>query len=578
MDIALRKDLIEIQELIANPPAPRQAPDNRHDHNRNHDYHQHLNGERGGANHNDADDTAARDDNSDCARNHRTRRNKLYRHHYLYQLDDHRTGVASHRRHHNRTATASNLMTASRSHQHLYPANHQHQHQHQLVAAQSTGLRKPALMRKLASSSRPMVIGSSQPVLDAASMGPKGSVSSSRLLQLRVNNLVGCESPDQCNRRPPHHLSSVVSSCGEDDPDEDIDNDDRPSVLTARRRRRVLLSGSGSRLRSNRARRTRRHRHTLGGGITEVAVDVPDTPPPARARVADEHDTHTKPNALVKRGNKAELMLSSRQQRRTRTQTIGGSDLQLVLSGANDLGTKQQKSGFFGRLMAATPSPNLTVTSRARPSSAAAMTSLAAANASHQWQEDLLGPVDEVLDKQDRKQVANGKKAIEKTVIGNKQTKREKQRDDSPEQTSPTDQAHQAPVAAVRSIKPKVSRPSLLIRRPIFSKSLSLLKLRNMMQQKCSPAASSGASCSTVIAENKASDDTCGTSPVAGNGSSGGGRRAERALRAAVSDEMRAPNGNRLLVTRPMAALDDDTQLYAIPRKAKVSLAEHNII
>lgn len=57
-----------------------------------------------------------------------------------------------------------------------------------------------------------------------------------------------------------------------------------------------------------------------------------------------------------------------------------------------------------------------------------------------------------------------------------------------------------------------------------------------------------------------------------------GGRRQERLMALKGSPEEAkqvAPNGSRLVRTRPLAALDDDTQLYAIPKKItlKVSCA-----
>lgn len=51
------------------------------------------------------------------------------------------------------------------------------------------------------------------------------------------------------------------------------------------------------------------------------------------------------------------------------------------------------------------------------------------------------------------------------------------------------------------------------------------------------------------------------------------GRRQERLERSGGAP-IRAPNGTPLLSTRPLAALNDDTQLYAIPKKSKVSLVK----
>ena len=48
--------------------------------------------------------------------------------------------------------------------------------------------------------------------------------------------------------------------------------------------------------------------------------------------------------------------------------------------------------------------------------------------------------------------------------------------------------------------------------------------------------------------------------------------RLERELQQTEDGQMRAPNGIKLLATKPLAPLDDDTQLYAIPKKSsKVS-------
>lgn len=49
------------------------------------------------------------------------------------------------------------------------------------------------------------------------------------------------------------------------------------------------------------------------------------------------------------------------------------------------------------------------------------------------------------------------------------------------------------------------------------------------------------------------------------------GRRQERLERCSGVGAAKAPNGTPLLVTRPLAALNDDSQLYAIPKKSKVS-------
>lgn len=49
------------------------------------------------------------------------------------------------------------------------------------------------------------------------------------------------------------------------------------------------------------------------------------------------------------------------------------------------------------------------------------------------------------------------------------------------------------------------------------------------------------------------------------------GRRQERIERLEQSSSVRAPNGSQLMRTRPLASLNDETQLYAIPKKSKVS-------
>lgn len=51
------------------------------------------------------------------------------------------------------------------------------------------------------------------------------------------------------------------------------------------------------------------------------------------------------------------------------------------------------------------------------------------------------------------------------------------------------------------------------------------------------------------------------------------GRRQERMDRLENSGALRAPNGSQLIRTRPLASLTDDTQLYAVPKKTKVSVS-----
>lgn len=51
------------------------------------------------------------------------------------------------------------------------------------------------------------------------------------------------------------------------------------------------------------------------------------------------------------------------------------------------------------------------------------------------------------------------------------------------------------------------------------------------------------------------------------------GRRQERIERLEHSCVLLAPNGNQLVRARPLASLTDDTQLYAIPKKTKVSVS-----
>lgn len=84
-----------------------------------------------------------------------------------------------------------------------------------------------------------------------------------------------------------------------------------------------------------------------------------------------------------------------------------------------------------------------------------------------------------------------------------------------------------------------------------------------------SKSANEDASANTTMAATRlnAAADRQQQRPVAA------GRRQERLERSGeVAPLPRAPNGTPLLATRPLAALDDDTQLYAIPKKPKVSV------
>jgi len=123
---------------------------------------------------------------------------------------------------------------------------------------------------------------------------------------------------------------------------------------------------------------------------------------------------------------------------------------------------------------------------------------------------------------------------------------------------------------------------------------LSLLQLHNLMRRKSSAAAErkseSGSAPSWRDEEPEGAKDRLGTSAgqtavdaeeqqPAGKTAAAGGRRMERHLKEEQGEPsvllMRAPNGAKLLHTRPLAALDDTSQLYAIPRKSfsKVSRA-----
>lgn len=118
-----------------------------------------------------------------------------------------------------------------------------------------------------------------------------------------------------------------------------------------------------------------------------------------------------------------------------------------------------------------------------------------------------------------------------------------------------------------------------LVRRPQLAVGrLSLLQMRNLVQRRAAterrpataeaerPAAATGV---VVAVETQPAEE--GPRQQVGGAAPTGGRRQERLERLERQVSV-APNGNKLRLARPMAPLDDETQLYAIPKKSsKVS-------
>ena len=165
-------------------------------------------------------------------------------------------------------------------------------------------------------------------------------------------------------------------------------------------------------------------------------------------------------------------------------------------------------------------------------------------------------------------------------------------------------------------VRRKRQKSSLLVRRPNLGTcvgKLSLLRSRNMVNKRTSQAATGDQDDNEQEAEEEAeaeerrdadhleradgrrqeaSSAACKPGGAAANGEEAPakaeqgdeqgargeqepakaiGRRQERLERMRDSDEQRAPNGTQLLATRPLASLSDESQLYAIPKKSKVS-------
>lgn len=99
---------------------------------------------------------------------------------------------------------------------------------------------------------------------------------------------------------------------------------------------------------------------------------------------------------------------------------------------------------------------------------------------------------------------------------------------------------------------------------------LSLLRLRQLAQ--------SGRRAKTLHEDElDADEDEDAGRPEAENiESKVAGRRQLRLAQAGAGLQLKAPNGTQLLVSRPLAALNDETQLYAIPRKSKCKESQVN--
>lgn len=134
----------------------------------------------------------------------------------------------------------------------------------------------------------------------------------------------------------------------------------------------------------------------------------------------------------------------------------------------------------------------------------------------------------------------------------------------------------------------RAARAKTLVRRPslVFEK-LSLLKLRKLVNQAQIKARKEQQqqqeqlkrhnlpeTASSTDAARKEEEDHVEPSAAAATNQDLAaqpieGRRCERLKQQ--EQQLRAPNGTRLVATRLLAPLDDETQLYAIPKKSKVS-------
>lgn len=115
-------------------------------------------------------------------------------------------------------------------------------------------------------------------------------------------------------------------------------------------------------------------------------------------------------------------------------------------------------------------------------------------------------------------------------------------------------------------------RAKTLVRRPNLGTcvgKLSLLKLRNMVNQAGKVSRQQQASDPKPAEDADEDEDEDEAESDARKPIIVEGRRQERLKQQ--RQQLRAPNGTRLVSTRLLAPLDDETQLYAIPKKTKVS-------